>query len=333
MILNPAHIALVSCSILVSAFAVYAAAVGFRVVRHWDLASGSQEQLSLERQTYLVSTVMAYVIVFELFSLFFYVYTAENNHQMFVGAMCAAGSLNVNDYGYPTLVFKIVNFMLCSLWLLLNYLDNRAPDYPLIRTKYRLLLPVAAMLVLESILQTGYFINLKADVITSCCGAQFSESAGSIAGGIAALPARATLVVFFLSMALTLRMGIHFFVTAKKPHLYAWFSTWMLFCSLVAVISVISVYFYEQPTHHCPFCILQREYNFIGYPLYLTLFSASILGMGVGVVGRFKKTVSLQVIVPALQKRLCLVSICAYIIFTVICLYPILFSDFRLFGY
>ena len=70
--------------------------------------------------------------------------------------------------------------MLCGLWLLLNHTDNRAPDYPLIQTKYRLLLPLSVMLVLESILQAGYLLNLKADVITSCCGAQFSENAGSI---------------------------------------------------------------------------------------------------------------------------------------------------------
>jgi len=40
----------------------------------------------------------------------------------------------------------------------------------------------------------------------------------------------------------------------------------------MAILSFISVYFYELPTHHCPFCILQKEYGYVGYPLYLTLF-------------------------------------------------------------
>ena len=332
MLLNPAIIALISGSFLVSAFAVYATVIGLQVVRRWDLSSGSEGQLALERKTYLVSTVLTYVMAFELFSLLMYVYTADHHHQMFVGAMCAAGSLNVNSYGYPTLILKIINFILCGIWLMLNYTDNQARDYPLIRTKYRFLIPVAALLILETLLQTGYFMNLRADVITSCCGTQFSENAGGIAGDIAALPARATLVIFFLSMVLTLRMGSHFYMTGKNPRLYVYFSTWMLFFSIVAVISVISVYFYEQPTHHCPFCILQKEYHFIGYPLYLTLFSSSILGMGMGMVDRFKETASLKAVIPALQKRLCLISMVGYVVFTLIVLYPMLFSDFRLFG-
>ena len=54
--------------------------------------------------------------------------------------MCAAGTLNVNAYGYPTLVLKVLNCLLAGIWLILNHADNRADDYPLIRKKYALLL-------------------------------------------------------------------------------------------------------------------------------------------------------------------------------------------------
>lgn len=333
MILNPAHMALVAGSFLISAFAVYAAMIGIRVVRYWDLESGSEKQLFLERQTYLVSTLLAYALAFQLFSLFFFVYTADYNHRMFTGAMCAAGSLNANVYGYPTLIIKIINFMLCGLWLILNHTDNQAPDYPLIKTKYRRLTLIAVFLVLESLLQAGYFMNLRADVITSCCGSQFSDTANSVAGGIAALPVKTTMVIFFLSAAITLRLGFRFYLNGSGPLLYAWTSAWVLPVSLAAIISVISVYIYEQPTHHCPFCILQKEYHFVGYPLYLALFSGSLLGMGVGVIDPFKRSDSLQHIVPAFQKRLCLISLCAYAVFLLICLYPMLFSEFKLLGY
>ena len=103
--------------------------------------------------------------------------------------------------------------------------------------------------------------------------------------------------------------------------------------SLVAVIAAISVYFYQLPTHHCPFCLLQREYFYIGYPLYLALSVGAIPGMSVGVLERFRTTASLQAVVPALQKRLCLASMTGYAVFTLIALYPMVFSDFRLFGY
>ena len=49
--------------------------------------------------------------------------------------MCAAGSLYANDYGYPTLIVKLVNFLLAGIWLILNYVDNQGYDYPLIKTK------------------------------------------------------------------------------------------------------------------------------------------------------------------------------------------------------
>ncbi len=57
--------------------------------------------------------------------------------------MCAAGTLNVNGYGYPALILKIVVFLLSGLWLLLNYADNRAYDYPLVKNKYLFLLFIA----------------------------------------------------------------------------------------------------------------------------------------------------------------------------------------------
>ena len=333
MTLNPAGIALTAGSIAIAGFALYAAGVGIQILRRWDLESGSEGQLALERKTYLVSTLMAYLLAFELFSLFMFIYTAEHNHRLFVGAMCAAGSLNVNAYGYPTLVLKIANFILGGIWLVVNFTDNRAPDYPLIRTRYRFLAVIAASLTLEALLQAGYFTNLRADVITSCCGTLFSENTQSLAGGIASLPPAFTLVVFFAAAVLALRTGIYFLVTGKAAVLYGWISGAALVVSLAAVIAVISVYFYELPTHHCPFCLLQREYHYIGYPLYLALALGAVPGMSVGVLERYRNIGSLAAVIPPLQKRLCLVSMTGFALFTLICLYPMVFSDFRLFGY
>ena len=90
------------------------------------------------------------------------------------------------------------------------------------------------------------------------------------------------------------------------------------------------MYFYELPTHHCPFCLLQRDYHYIGYALYLSLLPAGIFGAGVGVLQRFSAQTSLKRIIPVLQKRLCILSMSAYLAFVMITLYPIIFSDFVL---
>jgi hypothetical protein len=330
LILNPAIIALIAGSLLIAAYAVYASTIGYSIIRWWDIHNGSQRQLDLERKTYLISTLLAYLFGLSLFSLFLFIYTADHVHNLFVGAMCAAGSLNVNQYGYPALVMKSINFFLCGVWLIVNYTDNKGPDYPLIRVKYKLLIVITGLLALETYLVINYFMGLKPNVITSCCGALFSSDADSIAGGLASLPSGPAKVLFYLSVVLALRSGIHLMVTGRAAHVFSYFSTWLFVFSFVAVISFISIYFYELPTHHCPFDLLQREYNYIGYPLYLSLFAAGITGAGAGVIDHFKDAASLKSVIPGLQKRLCLFSMIGYAVFTLIATYPMVFSDFIL---
>ncbi len=330
MIINPAIIALLGSSVLITIFAFYALATAIRILRHWDIKSGSEEQLLLERNTYLVSTIFSYLLVFQIFSLFLFVFTAEHIHDLFVGAMCAAGSFAVNGFGYPTLILKTLTFMLCGVWLIVNHADNQAADYPLIRPKYKLMSLLVIMIGLETIFQTAYFMGLKADVITSCCGTLFSEGTSSIAGDIAALPPHATRIAFFVTVALTLRVGIHVLVTGKGAGTFGLLAGVMTVVSLAAVITFISPYYYELPTHHCPFCLLQKDYNYIGYPLYLSLFIAGIAGVGTGVIEIWKDPPSLSTVIPPLQKRLCLVSMAGFIIFTLIATWPMLFSDFIL---
>lgn len=330
MVLNPAVIALISGSFLISGFAVYASVTGLTIIRWWDIRSGSELQLILERKTYLLSTIVAYLLGFELLSLFLFIYTADYMHGLFVGAMCAAGSLNVNAYGYPTLTLKTINSILSGIWLILNYTDNQGFDYPLIKTKYKFLLYIVGSLTLETVLLTNYFLSMSPDVITSCCGTLFSEDTLSIAGEIASLSPYITKTLFYGSLWFTLITGVRFYFTEKDARLFSYLSMWLLFFSLISIISFISVYFYELPTHHCPFCLLQKEYDYIGYTIYACLFIAGIAGGGVGVIDRYKGLQSLQDIIPRLQKRLTLVSMVGYAIFAAISIYPMVFSDFRL---
>ena len=127
---------------------VYAACWGWKIIGGWDLQSGSEQQLALEKKTYLISTLMAYAFGFQILSFFLLVYVADDLHRLFVGAMCAAGTLNVNEYGYPAVVLKVLNCVLAGVWLVLNHADSRALDYPLIRKKYALLLAIVPFLLL-----------------------------------------------------------------------------------------------------------------------------------------------------------------------------------------
>ena len=48
-------------SFLMTAMSLSGAFFGIRIIRRWDLTSGSEEQLALERRTYLISTILSYV--------------------------------------------------------------------------------------------------------------------------------------------------------------------------------------------------------------------------------------------------------------------------------
>jgi hypothetical protein len=327
MVFHPAILALYISSILIGFMVLYSALHGVQILKRWDLRSGSELQLLLERKTYLVSTLLAYAFAFQLASLFLFIYTADHLHTLFVGAMCAAGSLYVNPFGYPALFLKVTNFLAAGLWIILNYADNRGYDYPLIKKKYLLLLLITPFVLLEGLLQGNYFFLLRPDVITSCCGSLFSPTAQSVTSEVASLPSFLMEIVFYLWTASTFAAGLWFYLKGRGGYLFAGLSGIQFLIAVASILSFVSLYFYELPTHHCPFCILQREYGYIGYPLYIALLGSTITGMSVGLLMPFRKTDSLREVIPALQRRLTLVSVSLILVFTAIVTYRVIFSN------
>lgn len=330
MFFKPGIIALFISSLLISGMMLYASVAGALILRYWDINSGSETQLWLERKTYLISTIVGYAFVFQLFSFFLFIYTADTLHPFFTGAMCAVGSLNVNQWGFPLVLLKIITFLLAGLWLIINFADNRGYDYPLIKAKYLLLLVIAPLILTETIMQAKYFLGLNPEVITSCCGSLFTADTKGVASEIISLPLPVMEITFYAAMIGALTLGVVFYRTGKMGY---WFSAAILLTLLISVasfISFISIYFYELPTHHCPFCILQKEYGCIGYGLYLLLLVGGLAGMGVGLLMPFRHIPSLKATLPTIQKHLALTSIIFYLLFTAIATYQIIFSNLKM---
>ena len=330
MIMQPAALALLLIALLVSAMGVYAGYYGMRILGHWDPASGSEQQLELERRTYLISTVMNYILGFELMSLFLFVYTADDLHTLFTGAMCAAGTLAVNPFGYPALLIKIVNFLLAGVWLIVNYADNKGYDYPLIKIKYELLNLLVPLLALECCLLFAYFAGIKPNIITSCCGSLFSRESVSLGGNLSSLPHLPMQMAFFSGMIITALSGLYYYLRGRACYLFSISATVTFLISTTSIISFICLYFYELPTHHCPFCLLQKEYYYVGYLLYATLFSGAVAGIGAGLLMPFRKIGSLLHIIPGIQRSLTLITLVCYLIFSLITVWKIVFSALKL---
>ena len=201
MIFQPAIIALLLASGV--GLALIAATVPFaiRVLRHWDLASGSERQLALERRTYLSATLIAFVCATQIGATLLFVFNADRMATMFVGAMCAVGTLNVNVFGFPALLAQLLLLFLCAAWLIVHHADRQGYDYPLIRFKYRTLLLLAPVAATAFGLELAYFLGLRADVITSCCGSLFGGDAPALAADLAAAQPAVMMPVFFTTLA------------------------------------------------------------------------------------------------------------------------------------
>ena len=332
MIFQPAIIALLLASGLGLAMLLAAAPFAVEVIRHWNIQSGAERQLQLERRTYLFATLLSFVLALQSIALLLFIFNADRMAVLFVGAMCAVGTLNVNPFGFPALLLQMAVFFLAAIWLVINHVDTRAPDYPLVRIKYGLLLGLTPVLAASFFVQLQYFLGLKANVITSCCGSLFSESSQALSGDLAALPPLPAMLGFYGVLGAAVVVAGYHAWTRRGGYLVAFTSGSALVAALAGILSFVSLYIYEHPHHHCPFCILKPEYDYQGYWLYIPLFAATAAGLAVGALQFFRHTPSLAAVVPATTARLAAIAAAGYLLFTAVATFMMLRSNLILIG-
>lgn len=335
MLFQPAIIALLLAAGLATAMLAAAVPFAVQVIRHWDIASGSERQLRLERRTYLFSTLLAFVLAVQLAALLLFVFNADRLAVMFVGAMCAVGTLNVNAFGFPALYAQIAVFFLAAMWLAINHADSEARDYPLVRIKYGLLLVLLPVLALAFWIELQYFLNLRANVITSCCGSLFSGEARTVAAEASALEPRTAMAIFYGTLAAAVAAALRHRRTGGRASggMLALAGLVAFAAAIAGIVSFVSLYVYEHPNHHCPFCILQPEYGYRGYALYLPLFAATAAALGAGALQPFAGGPSLHTIVPRVSGRLAGLAATGYIVFAAVATAFVLDSNLILIGH
>ncbi len=303
------------------------------LLRHWNPDSGHARQLRLEKRTYLVGAVLGVMFLAQILMLPLFVHTVDRMAVQIVGAMCAVGTLNANAWGFPALQSRIALFFLAAAWLVLHHMDTRAPDYPLTRAKYVLLLAIVPLAAVTAILQFIYFAKLDPDVITSCCGSLFSRGTESVTAHMAGLPPAPIMVLLYTTLALALLSGVVYLRWRRGLLLFGALSTLSFPVAIAGIIAFVSLYVYEHPLHHCPFCLLQPEYGHIGYALYLPLFMGTALGFGLGLTAALARRDSVRRVLSHSAPPLVITAGIGLLVFTALTVWLSWRSNLLLLGY
>ncbi len=327
MILNPWILGLIiGHSVLLLVFTL-GVVMAWQIFRGWDYNATDEKQFLLEKKTYLVSTVMNFVLLTQISMLFLFEMAAGELAAILPGAMCTVGTLSSNSYGFPLLDLKIVSFFAYFFWLVINWLDGQIETYPLVRKKYMGLMLIYPLAVMETVLLFAFVLHLDPSVITSCCGSIYNKGAGGVGGTLAGASIGLILPLFF---GITLLILLNRFVLPHWVPDKNWFwnllevPLWIAFfvTAMANIISFISTYVYEMLSHKCPFCFMGAEYRYYGIPLYLCLFGATASGMTGGLLETIKQPEALAEKVRLFQKKTDRISLWGMLAFLMISFMP-----------
>lgn len=250
--------------IILALFAI-AFFASIKISINYNINKLSAYQYNLVKLGYLISTIIAFAISIKLPIFIYFIWSLDDLSRIITGAMCAAGVLSASKYGTFMLASMVLNLFLLCGWLFLNKLDLKSPLSPYMRVKFILFLPIFLLSCIEFCLQIIHFSHIQTTTPVACCSVIFSQK--SIFYTPFYYKTQFILSIFFIFYIL---FSICNFM--KKPLLSIFFSILFALSCIYALIRFFSPYIYELPTHLCPFCVLQSEYYFIGYLLYLLIF-------------------------------------------------------------
>lgn len=284
MILSPTILTILTLDIIFLIFGIIAFVLSIQIYQNWNLDSTSNLQYKLEKKTYLAATIIKYIFLLKIPLFLFFIFTLDNISASIIGAMCAAGVVDATAYGVYLFIFKIINLYLFGYWLLLHYKDKQDEHYRYTKKKFLLFMIAFAFLLIEIVLELLMFLAIDIDQIVSCCGTLYSSTSSSYISNIFLISPVIQISIFYILFILLIITYL-----LKKEYLFISINFLFLVISIITLISFFGTYIYELPTHHCPFCFLQKEYNYIGYFLYSFLFFGTFFGMGIKLLDNTKK--------------------------------------------
>lgn len=274
MILSPEVLTLLILDFLFVLFASIVFILSLQIWRFWDINSTTTLQYTLEKRSFLASTIIKFIFIIKIPLFLFFIFTLDKISNVLTGAMCGAGVLDATDVGNYLIVFKVINIYLFAFWLVLNKSDLKNKIQPYTKLKFALFTFAYLLLIFEVYLEVDMFFSFEIEKLVSCCGALYSSSSDSFVSGLFNVQNYILVGMFYVNFLL---LVIFYFF--KSNYFFALGNTLFVISSVFSLIMFFGTYIYELPSHHCPFCYLQSEYYFIGYFLYATLFIGTFNGL------------------------------------------------------
>ncbi|MBU1658965.1 hypothetical protein KKG72_07950 [bacterium] len=284
MIFIPEVLTLFILNVLFIFFAVIAFVLSVKIFLKWDLNSTCQTQYELEKQSFLTATIIKYIFVIKVPLFLFFIFTLDKISHLLTGAMCGAGVVDATEYGTPLFILKIINLYLFAFWLVLHNEDIKHENQPYTKVKFGIFILAFFLFISELLLEGVMFSSIDIDKMVSCCGTLYSSSATSYVSNIFSIQTPVLLALFYGNFALLL-----LFYFLKNRYLFAISNIVFIIVGIIALIAFFGTYIYELPTHHCPFCFLQKDYYYVGYLIYTSLFIGTFYGLIVGFIEASQK--------------------------------------------
>jgi hypothetical protein len=247
--------------------------ISFYTVFNWDYNSFSKKQYLLEKRAFLVMSIILFSFVIKFMLLPYFVYVIDKLSNLVPGAMCAAGVVSANSYGFILLFFKLLIIFGMILWLVLNHYDLESKKYDYFKAKNWIFIAIFILLSIEILLDILYFSSIDPNRPVSCCSTLFGHLEGENPLPFG-LDIKRLLILFFALFfisQLALLTDQNFLILIGIGA--------FLYISYYSVVYFFGTYIYELPTHKCPFCMLQKEYYYIGYLIWGTLFGGSFIAL------------------------------------------------------
>ena len=243
------------------------------IIKNWDFNKTTNKQYKLEKTSYLVILIISFTLIVKIVLFPYFAYSLDNLSNIVPGAMCAAGIVGANEFGQINLALKILILFFIGVWLIINSLDLKEKTYPFTKKKYFLYIFIFILSIIELFLDFSFLDNISTKEPVMCCSVIFGVNNTGTKIPFD-LSISNLLIVFYLLYILTSILSLQ-----KSSFLNLIINFMFLYIGYYAVTYFFSTYIYQLPTHQCPFCMLQKEYYFIGYFIWGTLFLGTFFGV------------------------------------------------------